>query len=158
MNKPSYVCSKCSRAFSRRYNTQGHSDTVHKGLSNINIKYKSGNSVSAFKNKPDRYHPSFAGVYKPRKYGQIDQNNAKYPTFKPFNNGGSPLKKPKEPVVTMDEGEKEDFVDITSEKMANHLKKLERLFNEKLYPKEPTENIKKCYTASLPLRWRCPIR
>ncbi len=57
MNKPSYVCSKCSRAFRRRWNAERHNDTIHKGLSSINIKYKSGR-VNSLKNRSG-FNPSY---------------------------------------------------------------------------------------------------
>ncbi|MDP9015481.1 MAG: hypothetical protein M3M87_01805 [Thermoproteota archaeon] len=60
----------------------------------------------------------------------------------------------------MDEGEKEDFVDITSEKMAIHVEKLEKLFFEKLYPHEPRKNTKKmlCNIVTAALAMPDPIR
>ncbi len=129
------------------------------GLSNINIKYKSGYGANAIENKPGRYHPSFAGASNPRRYGQMPQHNAIDSSFKPFN-GGSPLKKPNESVVAMDEGEKQDFVDVISEKMGIHLEKLEKLFFEKLYPYQPRENTKKmlCSIVTAALAMPDPIR
>ena len=141
MNKPSYVCSKCKRAFRRRWNAQRHTDTVHKGLSDIKFKHKQGNSANAI-NKPDRYHPSFAAASTPWKYRQMHQHNSKDSSFAPFNNSGSPLKKPNKSVVTMDEGEKEDFLNNTLEKMAISIERLEKLFFEKLcIPRKNIENM-----------------
>ncbi len=60
----------------------------------------------------------------------------------------------------MDEGEKEDLVDITSEKMAIHVEKLEKLFFEKLYSHEPCEKTKKmlCNVVAAALAMPEPIR
>ena len=148
MNKKSYVCSNCSKAFRRRWNAQRHNNDIHKGFSDINIKYKSGSRVDALKNKPDRYHSSFATASKFKKFKYVSQDNANESSFKSFNNSGFPIKKSNKPVVTMGEGEKDDFVDITTEKMGIHVEKLEKLFFEKLYPHEPHEKTKKkCYAT-----------
>ncbi len=140
MNKHSYVCSKCKRSFRRRWNAQRHNDTIHKGLSNICLKHRPGNSANALKNKTDRYHPSFAATPKSWKYGQIHRTNAKDFSYKPFNSLF--LKKSNKSVETMDEGEKEDFLNNTLEKMAIPIERLEKLFLEKLcIPPKKVENI-----------------
>lgn len=148
-----------ARAFRRRWNAQRHNNDIHKGLSNINIKYKSGNSANAPINSPGRYHPSFASPSKPWIHGQMRQYNAKNFSFTPFKSGSS-WKKPNKPVVAIDECEKEDFVDATSEKMAIHVEKLEKLFFEKLYPHEPREKTKKmlCNIVTAALAMPDPIR
>lgn len=62
--------------------------------------------------------------------------------FAPFNNSGSSLKKPNKSVVTMDEGEKEDFLNNTLEKMSISIERLEKLFFEKLcIPRKNIENM-----------------
>lgn len=60
----------------------------------------------------------------------------------------------------MDEGEKEDFVNITTEKIAIQVEKLEKLFSEKLYPNEPVENTIKrlCNIVAAALAMPDPIR
>ena len=93
MNKPPYVCSKCSRAFTRSWNAQRHIDSIHNGLSNISIKYKSGKTTNASKNQPG-FSPPFAVVSKSDKFKYLHQKNANEPSFKSFYNGGSPMKKP----------------------------------------------------------------
>jgi hypothetical protein len=62
--------------------------------------------------------------------------------------------------VAIDECEKEDFVDATSEKMGIHVEKLEKLFFEKLYPHEPREKTKKllCNIVTAALAMHDPIR
>lgn len=159
MNKPSYVCSKCSKDFRRRWNAQRHNDTVHKGLSNINIKYKSRDNVNALKNNPGRYTPFFAAASKFCKYGQTRQNNAKDSPFTPFKIG-SHLKKPNESAPTIDEGEREEFVNITTEKIAIQVEKLEKLFSGKMYPHAPAENTTKriCNIVAAALAMPDPIR
>ncbi len=66
-------------------------------------------------------------------------------SFKSFNNGGSPLKKWNRPVMPMDEGEKEDLIYNTLEKMAIPFEKLEKLFFEKPYLLKSCEDVEKNY-------------
>jgi hypothetical protein len=61
----------------------------------------------------------------------LNQKNANDPSFRAFNNGGSPLKKWNRPVMPMDEGQKEDLLYKTMEKMAIPFEKLEKLLFEK---------------------------
>jgi hypothetical protein len=139
MNKPTYGCSNCPRAFRRRWNAQRHNDTVHRGLSNvIIINHEQQNKVNVLKNQSG-YHPSFAAATKSQKFKYVRRNNANGPPFKPFNDG-SPLKKSNKAVRPVDYGEKEDFFYNTLEKMATPVEKLEKLFFEKIYPHEPREN------------------
>ncbi len=135
MNKPTYGCSKCSRAFRRRWNAQRHIDTIHKGLSHIDIKYKSGNRVNALKNRPG-FIPSLAAVSKFMDLKYSHQKNANDFSFRSFNKGGSQLRKMNRSVMPMDEGQKVDLLYETLEKMAIPFEKLEKLFFEKLclYP------------------------
>src|SRR5215207_11639219 len=126
MNKPSYGCSNCPRAFRRRWNAQRHNDTVHRGLSNIIvINHERQNKVITLKNRSG-YHPSFAASTQSQKFKYVRRNNANDPQFKPFNNGS--LKKSNKAVRTMDYDEKEDFFYNTLEKMATLVEKLEKLF------------------------------
>ena len=117
MNKTSYGCSNCSKGFRRKYNAQRHIDTVHKGLSGVDIIYKTENRINALKNQPG-FNPSFAAASKSKEFKYLNQKNANDSSFKPFNNGGSPLKKLNRPVMPMDEGQKEDLLYKTLEKMA----------------------------------------
>ena len=59
----------------------------------------------------------------------------------------------------MDEGEKEEFVNITTEKIAIQVEKLEKLFSEKLYPHHPAENTIKrlCNIVAAALAKPVPI-
>jgi hypothetical protein len=146
MNKPSYGCSKCSRAFRRMWNAQRHNDTVHRGLSNIIlINHGQQNKVIALKNQPG-YHSSFVPSTKSQKFKYARLYTANDSTFKPFNDG-SPLKKSNKAVRPMDYEEKEDFFYNTLEKMATPVENLEKLFFEKIYPHEPRENTQ--YMISL---------
>jgi len=139
MNKPSYGCSNCPRAFRRRWNAQRHNDTIHRGLSNIIIiNHEPQNKVNTLKNQSG-YHPSFAASPQSQKFRYARGNNANDPLFKPFNDG-SPLKKSNKAVRYMDYEEKEDFFYNTLEKMAIPVEKLEKLFFEKIYPQDPREN------------------
>jgi hypothetical protein len=125
-------------------------------LSNIKIKYKSGNSSNDLKDNPGRHHhPSFANPSKLRLHLQMRQHNSKGSSFTPFKSGSS-WKKPSKPVVAMDECEKEDFFDATSEKMAIHVEKLEKLFYEKLYLHEPREKTKKMLCSIVPAALAMP--
>jgi hypothetical protein len=60
----------------------------------------------------------------------------------------------------MDEGEREEFVNISTEKIAIQVEKLEKLFSEKLYPHEPAENTIKrlCSIVAAALAMPDPIR
>lgn len=139
MNKPTYGCSNCPRAFRRRWNAQRHNDTVHRGLSNIIIiNHEQQNKVNTLKNQSG-YHPSFAASTQFQKFKYARGNNANDPPFKPFNDG-SPLKKSNKAVRYMDYEEKEDFFYNTLEKMAIPVEKLEKLFFEKIYPPEAHED------------------
>ena len=140
MKNLKYICSKCSRTFSRRWNAQRHNDAIHKGLSNIAIKYKSGNSVKAVKNRYGLY-PSFSAASKSKEFKHLNQNDANDSSFKPFNNSGFHLKKPNKSVMSMGEGEKDDFLNNTLEKMAIPLEKLEKLFFGRLWLTTPNKNI-----------------
>jgi hypothetical protein len=73
----------------------------------------------------------------------VHQKNADAYSFKSFNNGGSPLKKFNRPVMPMDEGEKEDLLYNTLEKMAIPFEKLEKLFFEKPYLLKSCEDVEK---------------
>jgi hypothetical protein len=139
MNKPSYGCSNCPRAFRRRWNAQRHNDTVHRGLSNIIIiNPEQQNKVNALKNQSG-YHPSFASSPQSQKFKYVRSIDANRFPFKPFNDG-SFLKKTNKAVRHMDYEEKEDFFYNTLEKMATPIEKLEKLFFEKIYPPEAHEN------------------
>ena len=142
MNKTSYGCSNCSKGFRRKYNAQRHVDTVHKGLSGVDIIYKSGNRVNALKNQPG-FNPSFAAASKSKDLKYLHQKNANDSSFRSFNNGGSPLKKWNRPVMPMDEGQKEDLLYKTLEKMAIPFEKLEKLLFEKSHFLPPCDDIEK---------------
>lgn len=147
MQNLKYSCSKCSWAFSRRWNAQRHNDAIHKGLSNIAIKYKSGNRVKAAKNRSVLY-PSFSAALKSKEFRHLNQNNANDSSFKPFNNSGSHLKKSNKSVMSMDEGEKDDFLNNPLEKMAIPLEKLEQLFFGRSWLNTHMKIFKICYPAS----------
>jgi hypothetical protein len=142
MNKPPYVCSTCSRAFTRSWNAQRHIDSIHKGLSNINIKYKSGKTIDALKNQPG-FNPSFGPASNSKGLKYLNQKYANDSAFRSYNNGGSPLKKWNRPVMPMDEGQKEDLLYNTLEKMGVPFEKLEKLFFEKPYLLQPSEDVEK---------------
>lgn len=144
MNKPAYVCSKCPRAFRRRWNAKRHYDTIHKGLSNINTKYEYGKKINAIKNQPG-FNPYFASATasKSKYFKYLQQKNSNDFSSKPVNNVGSPLKVWNRPVMPMDEGEKEDFLYNSLEKMAIPFEQLEKLFFEKLYFFKPSEYVEK---------------
>ncbi len=102
------------------------------GLSHIIVKHKSGNRVNALENQPG-FNPSFAVASKFKDSKYLHQKNANDFSFRSFSNGGSPIKKLKRSVMPMDDGEKEDLLYNTLEKMAIPFEKLEKLFFEKLY-------------------------
>ena len=140
MNKTTYDCSTCSKGFRRRYNAQRHIDTVHRGLSGVDIIHKTGNRVNALKNQPG-FNPSFAAASKSRELKHLNQKNANDISFGSFNNDGSPLKKSNKTVIPMNEGEKDDFVYETLEKMTIPFEKLVKLFFEKPDLLKPCEDI-----------------
>jgi hypothetical protein len=125
----------------------------------MDIKYKSGNRVNALKNQP-WFNPSFAAASKSKDTKYLHQKNANDFSFRSFNNGVSSLRKMKRSVMPMDEGQKDDFLHETLEKMAIPFEKLEKLFSEKLYPHEPAENTIKrlCSIVTAALAMPDPIR
>jgi hypothetical protein len=101
MNKAAYGCSNCSKGFRRRYNAQRHVDTVHRGLSGVDIICKTGNRVNAPKN-PTGFNPYFAPGSKFKVLEYLNQKHANDFSFRSFNKGGSPLKKLNRSVMPMD--------------------------------------------------------
>ncbi len=146
MNKPSYGCSKCSKTFRRRWNAQRHIDAIHMGLSNIDVKYKSGKTINALENQLG-FNASFASATKSMEFKNLHQKNANDFSFKSFRNSGSPLKKLNRSVIPMDEGEKEDLLYNTLEKMAIPFEKLEKLFFEKSHFLPPCDDAEKKLSA-----------
>ncbi len=116
------------------------------GLSNIDVKYKSGKTVNALENQSG-FNPSFASATKSMEFKNLHQKNANDFSFKSFRNSGSPLNKLNRSVIHMDEGEKEDLLYNTLEKMAIPFEKLEKLFFEKLYLLTPCDDVGKKISA-----------
>jgi hypothetical protein len=115
-------------------------------LSYIAIKDKSENRVKAAKNRFGIY-PSFSSASQSKEFRHLNHNTANDSSFRPFNNGGSHLKKSNKSVMSMDEGEKDDFLNNTLEKMAIPLEKLEKLFFGGLWlitPHKDIQNMLSC--------------
>jgi hypothetical protein len=102
--------------------------------------HNSRNRVNALKNHPG-FNPSFAAASKFKEFKYMNQKNANDFSFRSFNKGGSPFKKLNRQIMPMDEGQKEDLLYKTLEKMAVPFGKLEKLLFEKPSLLKPSEDV-----------------
>jgi hypothetical protein len=138
-----YLCSFCSKKFSRKWNANRHNNDIHKGLSSID--YRSKKVINAL-NKPSS--KITRGYSVNPKFKQFDNNfeNNIYsssrspPPFRSFNNNYLKEKSNKS-IYYMNEQEKEDFLYRNLEKMSVSFEKLEKLFVEAPYLIMPYNNI-----------------
>jgi hypothetical protein len=142
-NAVGYICSFCSKKFSRKWNAKRHNNDIHKGLSSIDYRLKKG--IITLNKPSSKITRDYATITKVK---QFDRNfeNKKYPyslslsPFRSFNNNQF-KKKSYKSIFYMDEQEKEDYLYRKLEQMSVPFEKLEKLFVEAPYLIMPLNNI-----------------
>lgn len=133
---PIYICSRCPKTFTRKWNTKRHGNSVHKGLSDIGTQFgheaKTDYSFRRLGIQQDRYSvASNHGRF--NTYGY--QKNGYSSSFKQVS-GGHPIKF-KGSVNPMGVEEREDdLLNGRLEKIMVPFVKLERLLLDKVYRHE----------------------
>lgn len=141
MTKLKYVCSVCSKSFSRKWNAQRHNDTVHKDTALI----RHSSNVRSFNNKSKIYSHSLVKSKFKTVGSKFNSNPADSPAslsscqFKSFNNYYQ--NDSNKFIMSVDEEEKENILYAKLETMIIPFEKLEKLLVMAPYLVQSNGNI-----------------
>ena len=146
-----YICSFCSKKFSRKWNAERHNNDIHTGLASIN--YRLNKRINALNKPSSKTTRDYTTI---TKFKQFDHNyeNKKYPYSASLSSYNSYFnnhfkKKSNKSIYYMNEQEKEDYLNWKLEQMSVPFEKLEKLFVEAPYLIMPYNNIQEILSTMI---------